>query len=125
MIGEQYTEGPAGEKPLEELVALFKSKTFDEWVAFAAEKDLMLEPVLTFSEAFSHPQIKAREMVIEVNDPRTGPQRQLGFPIKFSETPGEIRNFAPELGEHTEEVLVRELEYSREEIARLRKEKVV
>jgi len=125
LIGEQYAQGTAREKPCEELEALFKSKTFDEWVAFAADKDLMLEPILTFGEAFSHPQVKAREMVVEVNDPRTGPQRQLGFPIKFSETPGEIRSFAPELGEHTEEVLVRELEYSREEIARLRKDKVV
>lgn len=125
LIAEQYSQGTAREKPLEELEALFKSKTFDEWVAFAADKDLMIEPVLTFSEAFSHPQIKAREMVVEVDDPRTGPQRQLGFPIKFSETPGEIRNFAPELGEHTEEVLIKELEYSREEIAQLRKDKVV
>ncbi|MFQ5458041.1 MAG: CaiB/BaiF CoA transferase family protein [Myxococcota bacterium] len=125
LIAEQYAQGPAREKPLAELEALFRSKTFDEWVAFCADKDVMLEPVLRFSEAFSHPQVKAREMVMEVNDPRTGPQRQLGFPIKFSETPGEIRNFAPELGEHTEEVLVKELEYSREQIAALRKEKVI
>jgi crotonobetainyl-CoA:carnitine CoA-transferase CaiB-like acyl-CoA transferase len=85
----------------------------------------MVEPVLTFGEAFSHPQLRAREMVMEIDDPRTGPQKQLGFPVKFSETPGEIRSLAPELGQHTEEILVKELEYSRDKIAELRKEKVI
>ncbi|MDP3938760.1 MAG: CaiB/BaiF CoA-transferase family protein [Deltaproteobacteria bacterium] len=125
LIAEQYSMGPAQEKPLEELEALFRSKTFDEWVAFCSDKDLMLEPILTFGEAFSHPQIKAREMVMEIDDPRTGPQKQLGFPIKFSETPGEIRSTAPELGQHTEEVLVTELEFSREKIAELRQDNVI
>jgi len=125
LLAEQYAMGPAQEKPREELEALFRSKTFDQWVAFAADKDLMLEPVLTFGEAFSHPQIKARKMVIEIDDPRTGPQKQLGFPVKFSETPSEIRAFAPELGQHTEEVLVKELEFSRDKIAELRQENVI
>jgi crotonobetainyl-CoA:carnitine CoA-transferase CaiB-like acyl-CoA transferase len=69
--------------------------------------------------------VKAREMILDVDDKRTGPQRQIGFPIKFSETASEIQSFAPELGEHTEEVLVRELELPRERIAELREENVI
>jgi crotonobetainyl-CoA:carnitine CoA-transferase CaiB-like acyl-CoA transferase len=125
LIPQQYAEGPDQEAPRQELEALFRSRTLEEWVAFCADKDLMLEPVLTFGEAFAHPQVQARQMVIEVDDPRTGPQRQVGFPVKFSGTPGEIRAFAPELGQHTEEVLVTELGYSREAIAELREEKVI
>jgi crotonobetainyl-CoA:carnitine CoA-transferase CaiB-like acyl-CoA transferase len=125
LIAEQYVEGPGQDKPREELENFFKSKTLEEWVSFCADKDIMLEPVLTFGEAFSHPQVKAREMILDVDDKRTGPQRQIGFPIKFSETASEIQSFAPELGEHTEEVLVRELELPRERIAELREENVI
>jgi crotonobetainyl-CoA:carnitine CoA-transferase CaiB-like acyl-CoA transferase len=125
LIAEQYVEGPGQEKPREELETLFKSKTLEEWVSFCADKDLMLEPVLSFGEAFSHPQIKARKMILEVDDKRTGSQRQVGFPIKFSETPSEITSLAPELGQHTEEVLVRELALARDKLAELRREKVI
>ena len=90
------------EAPAREIEELFRSRTLPEWTAFCADKDLMVEPVLTWGEAFSHPQAVAREMVIEVDDPRTGPQRQIGFPVKFSTTPGELRIPAPGLGQHTE-----------------------
>lgn len=125
LIPEQYVEGPAMEKPLGEMRALFRSRTLAQWTAFCEDKDLMVEPILTLGEAFSHPQVRARQMVIEVGDPRTGPQRQIGFPVKFSNTPSEIRSLAPELGQHTDEVLVTELGYSREVIAELRSERVV
>ncbi len=125
LIAQQYVEGPEQEASAREIEALFRSKTLQEWTDFCSDKDLMIEPVLTFGEAFSHPQALARQMVIEVDDPRTGPQRQIGFPVKFSATPGEIRATAPELGQHTEEVLVAELGYSRDMIAELRDEKVI
>jgi crotonobetainyl-CoA:carnitine CoA-transferase CaiB-like acyl-CoA transferase len=125
LIAEQYAPEEAQEGPLAELEDLFRSRTLQEWVEFCADKDLMVEPVLTFGEAFSHPQIKAREMIIEVDDPRAGTMNVTGFPIKFSEAPGKIRRLAPDLGEHTEEVLVKDLEYTREKISKLREEKVI
>jgi crotonobetainyl-CoA:carnitine CoA-transferase CaiB-like acyl-CoA transferase len=125
LIAEQFVGGSAMEKPLAEMRALFRSRTLAEWTAFCEDKDLMVEPILTLGEAFSHPQVLARRMVIEVDDPRAGPQRQIGFPLKFSNTPSEIRTPAPDLGQHTDEVLVRELGYSREAIAELRNERVI
>ena len=125
LIPLQYVEGPEQDAPAREIEDLFRSRTLPEWTEFCADKDLMIEPVLTFGEAFSHPQAVARGMVIEVDDPRTGPQRQIGFPVKFSTTPGEIRTTAPGLGQHTEEVLVAELGYDRDTIAELREEKVI
>jgi crotonobetainyl-CoA:carnitine CoA-transferase CaiB-like acyl-CoA transferase len=63
-------------------------------------------------------------MVLGVEHPGHGEVEMLGFPIKFSEAPCRIRRPAPDLGADTEEVL-RELGYSAEEVARLRREGVV
>jgi alpha-methylacyl-CoA racemase len=50
--------------------------------------------------------VKAREMVVELDQPGASePVRQLGIPIKLSETPGSVRTPGPALGEHTREVL--------------------
>ena len=66
----------------------------------------------------------AREMIVEMEDPRHGKVTQFGQPIKLSETPGRPRTAAPYAGEHTDEVL-RELGMKAEEIAALRRQKIV
>jgi len=108
----------------EELRKIFLTKTRDEWVKFLWEHDVCVGPVYTFEETFNDPQVKAREMVIELDHPEVGKLQQTGIPVKFSKTPGEIRMRAPHLGEHTEETLLK-LGYSKEEIEQLRKEQVI
>lgn len=49
----------------------------------------------------------------------------MGFPVNFSHTPGRIYAPAPELGQHTEEVLLEAAGYSREEINQLRKKEII
>jgi crotonobetainyl-CoA:carnitine CoA-transferase CaiB-like acyl-CoA transferase len=51
------------------------------------------------------PQVRAREMVVEVEHRKLGPVRTLGLPVKFSDTPGQVRTGAPLYGQHTREVL--------------------
>ena len=58
-------------------------------------------------------------MVLEVEHPRVGKLKLLGIPIKFSETPGEIRTLSPAYGEHTLDIL-RELGYTDDDLKRLR-----
>lgn len=62
-------------------------KTLAEWQGIFARQDACVEPVLTLSEAAEHPQLKARNMVIEVARQDGSHQRQIGHPIKFSATP--------------------------------------
>src|SRR2546426_1050591 len=62
-------------------------------------------PILTYDQVFADPQVKAREMAVEVNHPTAGRTRVLGVPVKLSKTPGAVRRPAPTRGQHTDEVL--------------------
>jgi crotonobetainyl-CoA:carnitine CoA-transferase CaiB-like acyl-CoA transferase len=98
--------------------AIFLTRTRDEWAAFADVHDCCLEPVLEVEEALESELVRAREMVIEFEQPGAGKVKGLGMPVKLSRTPGRVRSGGPALGEHTEQVL-RESGFSEEEIARL------
>ena len=60
--------------------------------------------------------VRAREMVVEIEQPGLGTVRQLGLPLKLGRTPGDPTRPAPAFGEHTEEAL-REAGYSEAEVA--------
>jgi alpha-methylacyl-CoA racemase len=100
--------------------AIFLQRTRDEWAAFASEHDCCLEPVLELDEALDSELVRAREMVVEIDQPGAErPVRLLGVPVKLSRTPGDPRRRpGPGLGEHTEELL-RAAGYSDEDVARL------
>ena len=101
-----------------------KQKTFAEWQQVFADIDSCTEPVLTFSEACEHPQIKARQMVVEVPLGEGKVQRQVASPFKFSQTPPDYRFAGGQLGAHTAEVLA-EQGFSDEELEALRKARAV
>jgi alpha-methylacyl-CoA racemase len=99
---------------------IFRGRTRDEWEAFARVNDCCLEPILELDEALDSELVRARGMVVELEQPGAQrPVRQLGAPVKLSRTPGEhARLPGPALGEHTEEVLLA-AGYSRERVAEL------
>ena len=107
-----------------ELEQLFSTRTQDEWMKLLSEIDVPYGPVNTIEEAFSDPQTLHRHMVLEVEHPRAGKIKLLGIPIKFSETPGEIRTLSPAYGEHTLDILG-ELGYTDDDFKRLRKAKAI
>ncbi|KKE79768.1 CoA transferase [Bacilli bacterium] len=88
-----------------EIQNIISQKSLDEWMGIFSEVDSCVAPVLSFDEMIENPQVKAREMIKNVNHSELGSIKQVGIPIKLSETPGEIKNLAPKLGEHTKEIL--------------------
>jgi crotonobetainyl-CoA:carnitine CoA-transferase CaiB-like acyl-CoA transferase len=99
---------------------IFRGRKRDEWEAFARDHDCCLEPILELDEALDSELVRARGMVVELEQPGAQrPVRQLGVPVKLSRTPGEhARLPGPALGEHTEELLLA-AGYSREQVAEL------
>ncbi|RLI40567.1 CoA transferase [Candidatus Bathyarchaeota archaeon] len=103
----------------------FLSKTRDEWIEILLKKGVPCGPVYTMDEVFRDPQVLHRKMLVEIEHPKVGKIKQIGIPMKFSETPGEIKVPPPLLGQHTEEILKNLLGYSEEEINQLRSEEVI
>ena len=96
----------------------------DYWIEKLNAAGVPCDRVMTLPEVFADPQTRAQEMVLAPEHPGHGEVKMLGFPIKFTEAPCRIRRPAPDLGADTDAVLD-ELGYSKEETARLRRDRVV
>jgi alpha-methylacyl-CoA racemase len=108
----------------EEIQAIIRTRTRDEWYEILTRADVCVGKVYDPEEMVRDPQIHARDMVIEIPDPRHGKVTQFGQPIKLSETPGRARTAGPYAGEHTDLVL-REMGLAQAEIDALRDKNIV
>jgi crotonobetainyl-CoA:carnitine CoA-transferase CaiB-like acyl-CoA transferase len=94
------------------------------WLDRLDQAGVPSSPIYQYNETLNDPHIRARDMVIEYEHPLAGSIKSLGFPAKFSKTPGQIKRPAPYLGQHTKEVL-QELEYSEEQIRSLEEKGII
>ncbi|RLA98899.1 MAG: CoA transferase [Deltaproteobacteria bacterium] len=121
---EYFKPGDHQKELIQELSRIFRTRTRAEWVEFLKDVDCCCEPVLNLEEASNSKMSRERGMIVEMEHHQWGKYLQLGIPCKFSETPGNILTHAPELGEHTDEILS-DLGFSPEEIEQLRTKKVI
>jgi formyl-CoA transferase/CoA:oxalate CoA-transferase len=101
--------------------ALFPTRRRDEWLTRLHAEGVPAAPILAVDRVLTDPQVKHREMVVEMQHPRYGAMPTLGTPIKLE--PREPFRPAPpaRLGEHTDQVLAGVLGYPAARIAELRK----
>jgi crotonobetainyl-CoA:carnitine CoA-transferase CaiB-like acyl-CoA transferase len=109
-------------KVVEEWVA---ERTVDEVVEALAETGIPVAPVLNLDEVMRNEQAQHREMFVRVDHPTLGETTLPGFPIKFSETKGDVTTPAPLLGQYNCEVYSELLGLSEDEIEALRREGVI
>lgn len=113
----------------EELVAIFDkifiTRPRDEWLRIFDENDLFCCGVNNLMELEHDPQVIENDYLVDFEHPTLGKVKIPGYPIHFSESRAGTTSAAPDLGEHTEEVLTGLAGLRVEEIEGLRKEGVV
>ena len=99
---------------------MFRQKSTKEWMDLLDEAGIPNSPINDVPTLLEDPQVKFRKMIADVPHPEIPDLRMPASPIRLSESPATVRSYPPRLGEHTDEVL-RELSYSRQAIASMRK----
>ena len=102
----------------ERIEAVTRHRSKREWLEAFDARDIPCGPINNYADVFGDAQIVAREMVVDITHPTLGRTRALGSPIKLSATPAMVRRRAPQLGEHSEQIL-REAGFTDAEIAEL------
>ncbi len=98
---------------------IFRERTTAEWVARLSAEKQRFAPVNDYRAVAEYEQAYANGYLRRVEHPEWGPISIVGNPIAMSETPAEPGITAPELGQHTEAVLL-EAGYTWEDMERLR-----
>ena len=125
---ENFSTNYNRKKNLEQLVEILNKelikKTSDEWLKIFDENGLPCGPINSINEMFKDPQTLAREMLIEVDNKKAGKSKAIGMPIKFSKSKTEESKGAPNLGEHTKEIM-KIFKYNDDQIENFYKKKVI
>jgi crotonobetainyl-CoA:carnitine CoA-transferase CaiB-like acyl-CoA transferase len=106
---------------LDEIIA---SKDAAEWEAIAQEFDLVLGRIQTPVEVANDPQAWENDFFTEMEYAAGVRFKTVNSPVKFSKTPASVRTLAPELGQHTEEVLL-DLGYTWDDMAQMKSDGVI
>ena len=125
---EKFSSNLNRKENINELVDILNSelikKTSDEWLEIFDNNGLPCGPINSITEMFEDPQTIHREMIIEVDNKKAGKSKAIGMPIKFSKSKTEKSKGAPNLGEHTREIML-SFGYKQEEIEDFYHRKVI
>jgi crotonobetainyl-CoA:carnitine CoA-transferase CaiB-like acyl-CoA transferase len=98
------------------LAGIIANKSTEYWVAELEAIAVPCGPVNTLEQVFKHPQIQHREMIKQVSDKDGSLINTIASPINLSETPLQYKHAAPNIGEHSQQVLSQFLAYDEEKI---------
>ncbi len=104
----------------------FLTRTRDEWMRhLKAAGDIICTPVQDHFDLRTDPQVIANDYMIECEHEVLGKVKVRGLPFELSKTPGKVKAEAPELGQHTEEILLDVCGYTWEDIAILKEKEII
>jgi len=83
------------------------------------EIDVPCGPIMATEDLIKDEHLRSRQMIVDVEHPQRGTFTTVGCPLKLSDSPVEIKS-SPLLGEHTEEILTETLDYTAEDVKRIR-----
>jgi crotonobetainyl-CoA:carnitine CoA-transferase CaiB-like acyl-CoA transferase len=90
---------------VETLTDTLKTRTTAAWLSLLEQVGVACGPVLSLDQVYQYPQVQARNMDMVIEHPIAGRIHALGFPVKYSTTPGQVYRPAPMLGQHTFQIL--------------------
>ena len=107
------------------LTEAMKIKTTQNWVEELEQVGIPCGPVNTIPEVATDAHVAARDMIIEVEHPKSGRFKVVNTPFKFSRSRCQAGQACPDLGEHTQDTLVNLLKMTKEEINKLKDLRVI
>ena len=124
MFASHEKRGQNNELLISVLDEIISTRARDEWIRRFDEYGLIYAPVSSITDVVNDPQVLENGYITEVDDPRYGLTKLVDCPIQLRGTPGKVRDLGPELGQHTEEILL-EMGYTWDDIVSLREQKVI
>jgi crotonobetainyl-CoA:carnitine CoA-transferase CaiB-like acyl-CoA transferase len=108
------------------LDAILSARGADEWLRRLSDAAIDAGPVNNLAEMAEDPQAWANDYLLRAHCDEVDREVVIrGLPIRLSKTPATVRTLGPELGQHTEELLVDALGYSWDEVGRLKEKGVI
>jgi formyl-CoA transferase len=108
-----------------QLQAEFEKQDAEHWINACYHAGIPAGLINSVEQVFEHPQVLARQMLVEMEHPEAGLLKMAGIPYELTGTPAEVRLPPPLLGQHTDEILGERLGKSAEQIERLREDGVI
>ena len=98
---------------------MLKERTCEEAEKAVKSSTVPVGPIYTAEDIFASPQVEARKMLLNIEDPDVGNNKFARGPVMLSSSPQPRQSPAPELGQHSREILTKILEKTDEEISQL------
>lgn len=110
---------------IQDISRIVKTKTSDQWLELLSDYKIPAAKVNNMAQAIEHPQVQARELVETLNHPVVGEIKMTKSPLRFSGLNVMSKYPPPLLGEHTEEILTKEVGLTELELQELRENNII